>query len=38
MKIKIETMDCEDAHIITDCISLELWWTKKKHTTASSQG
>ena len=24
------TVDCEDIHIITDCISLEQWWAKKK--------
>jgi len=24
------TVDCEDIHIITDCISLEMWWVKKK--------
>ena len=24
------TVDCEDIHILTDIISLEQWWTKKK--------
>ena len=24
------TMDCEDFHLITDIISLEQWWKKKK--------
>ena len=24
------TVDCEDIHIITDIISLEQWWAKKK--------
>ena len=24
------TVDCEDIHIITDCISLEQWWARKK--------
>ena len=24
------TVDTEDIHIITDCISLEQWWLKKK--------
>lgn len=24
------TVDAEDIHIITDCISLEQWWKKKK--------
>ena len=24
------TVDCEDIHILTDCISLEQWWAKKK--------
>jgi len=24
------TVDTEDVHIITDCISLEKWWAKKK--------
>ena len=26
----VVTVDCEDIHIITDCISLERWWYKKK--------
>ena len=25
------TVDCEDIHIITDIISLEQWWEKKKN-------
>lgn len=24
------TVDCEDIHILTDIISLEQWWVKKK--------
>ncbi len=24
------TVDCEDIHILTDIISLEKWWAKKK--------
>ncbi len=24
------TVDCEDIHILTDIISLEQWWAKKK--------
>ena len=24
------TVDCEDIHILTDIISLEKWWSKKK--------
>jgi hypothetical protein len=24
------TVDCEDIHILTDIISLEHWWAKKK--------
>jgi len=24
------TVDCEDIHILTDSISLEQWWAKKK--------
>ena len=24
------TVDCEDIHILTDIISLEKWWLKKK--------
>jgi len=24
------TVDCEDIHLLTDIISLELWWAKKK--------
>jgi len=24
------TVDCEDIHILTDIISLELWWKKEK--------
>ena len=24
------TVDCEDIHILTDIISLERWWAKKK--------
>ncbi len=24
------TVDCEDIHILTDIISLEHWWVKKK--------
>ena len=24
------TVDCEDIHILTDIISLEQWWDKKK--------
>jgi len=24
------TVDCEDIHILTDIISLEQWWKKKK--------
>ena len=24
------TIDAEDIHILTDCISLEQWWAKKK--------
>jgi len=24
------TVDCEDIHILTDCLSLEQWWAKKK--------
>jgi len=29
MKAEIETVGREDIHIITDCISLEHWWTKE---------
>ena len=24
------TVDCEDFHLLTDCLSLEQWWKKKK--------
>ncbi len=24
------TVDCEDIHILTDILSLEQWWAKKK--------
>jgi hypothetical protein len=24
------TVDCGDIHILTDCLSLEDWWAKKK--------
>lgn len=24
------TVDCGETHIITDCLSLEEWWAKKK--------
>jgi len=24
------TVDCEDFHLLTDCLSLEAWWNKKK--------
>jgi hypothetical protein len=24
------TVDCGDVHILTDCLSLEDWWAKKK--------
>jgi len=24
------TVDCEDFHLLTDCLSLEAWWAKQK--------
>lgn len=24
------TVDCDEIHILTDCLSLEEWWAKKK--------
>jgi len=30
MKVEIATLDGEDIHIITDCMSLEQWWTNNK--------
>ena len=29
------TVDCEDIHILTDIISLEQWWAKKKKGVSS---
>ena len=29
------TVDCEDIHILTDIISLERWWAKKKEQEGS---
>lgn len=26
------TVDCGEIHILTDCLSLEEWWAKKKET------
>jgi len=30
MNVEVETVDCEGIDKVTDCISLEQWWTKKR--------